>query len=529
MNRLRRARARADRWLSRPSGFLVSGVGFLAGHLGLFLVMRLRSLAWAPGHIWDSFFQYPAWRQGTEATTRELLQAAPGVAVTSAQLWQAGALALIVLGYVGLLLGSRSSDVARRRLRPAVWMLGLASAPLLALPNLLSGDIHSYIMYGRIDLVHGGNSLLESPVRYVSDPFLQWVHWKREPSVYGPAWLYLGMGVTWLAERLGGTIITYVLLFKLVAAALHGGSAGLIWKIVGRVAPDRQAFSTLLYLLNPLLLIEFVGHGHNDVMMLFLMLVGIWLGYQQRWKTAVVMFTLAVLTKWTALVALLFYVIVAVREAPPDWRRWIRLAGIGVIVACTTVVLYGRFWEGSRTIAVLTGSPPQKLLANSVGALILELQKRQATPAAGRMMAGPDGSRTREVARAAANTGSLAAIALGAISVTTMTTAVLAAAWVMFSVCLLAVWFWPWYVTWFVCLSAIASRRATTQLAVLFSCLALAIYPLKYSTLRTPVVFLPSLLLAAYLGVRWVHAWWTRSSASPAPQGVLGTPPRRVR
>jgi hypothetical protein len=553
-----RIRTRIITWLSGRAGFLVSATLFLAGHLGFFLTMRSRSLAWAPGHIWDSFFQYPTWRHGKEFAVRALLQADPGLAVTGEQLWQLATLALIVLGYVGILLGCLAPGVSRRRVGPVVVLVAVASAILLVLPNLLSGDIHSYIMYGRIDLLHGGNSLLEAPARYIADPFLQWVHWKREPSVYGPAWLYVGMGVTWLAERLGGTIVVYTLLFKLLAAALHFGSAGLIWKLLGRVAPQRQAFGTLFYLANPLALIEFVGQGHNDVTMVFLMLVGIWLGYQKRWQPAVIAFTLAVFTKWTAGVALLFYAIVAVREASPAaWGRWKRLAGVGVLVAVTTVALYARFWEGSSSITLLTRSPPQKLMANSMSALIVDLRKgtrpvlvspegalhayrpdlagnvdgnmdrSTGEPPAGYRMGvvpGPEDRRGQAVARDLTQTAILAALALGAATVSSMGVAVVAAAWVLFFVCFLAVWFWPWYATWFFSIAPVAGSRALMQLALVFSSLGLAIYPLRYSYLRTVVVFVPTAALTLYFGIRWARAWWIRQHQVALPTDLATGP-----
>ncbi len=522
------------RWLSGRPGFAVSAAVFLTGHLLFFLVMRSRTLAWAPGHILDSFFDYPKWRHGTEFGARALLQAAPGIAVTGEQLLQLGSLMVIVLGYVGILLGSLTPALSRRRLPSVVWLAGLASAILLVLPNLLSGHIHSYIMYGRIDLLHGGNSLLEAPSRYVSDSFLPWVHWKREPSVYGPAWFYVGMGVTWLAERLGGTIIVYTLLFKLLPTALHFGSAGLIWKILGRVAPERQAFGTLFYLINPLALIEFVGQGHNDAMMVFLMLLGVGLGYQKHWPVAVVAFTLAVVTKWTALVALLFYLIVVAREAPADWRRWARLAEAGMLVALTTVALYARFWGGPDSFAMLTRSPPQKMMANSVSADRRSAQGRATRaggsgrnagpgsaphgPGDGRpargyrmgVMPGPENYRDKTVVRDISQTATLVALALGAATVTSMSAAVAAAAWVLFFVCLLAVWFWPWYATWSLSLVPLTGSRALMQLGVLFSSLGLVIYPLRYSYLRTVVVFVPTMLLTLYFGVRWARAWWAR-------------------
>jgi hypothetical protein len=163
-------------------------------------------------------------------------------------------------GYLGLALGCAAA-------------LG---ATLVLLPSLPSDDVFSYILYGRIGVVHHANPLVTAPSAFPHDPFLALVFWQGVLSVYGPAWLLLSGGITLLAEGLGGSLATYVLLFKLLGLLAHLANAGLIWAILGRLAPQRRLLGTLLYAWNPLCLLEFCASAHNDAVMLTFALLGVY-------------------------------------------------------------------------------------------------------------------------------------------------------------------------------------------------------------------------------------------------------------
>ncbi|MGZ3599216.1 MAG: hypothetical protein ACXWQ5_05830 [Ktedonobacterales bacterium] len=157
--------------------------------------------------------------------------------------------------------------------------LGCAAAlgaTLVLLPSLPSDDVFSYILYGRIGVVHHANPLVTAPSAFPHDPFLALVFWQGVLSVYGPVWLLLSGGITLFAEGLGGSLATYVLLFKLLGLVAHLANAALIWAILGRLAPQRRLLGTLLYAWNPLCLLEFCASAHNDAVMLTFALLGVY-------------------------------------------------------------------------------------------------------------------------------------------------------------------------------------------------------------------------------------------------------------
>jgi hypothetical protein len=241
------------------------------------------------------------------------------------------------------------------------------SIPLLLLPNLLSTDVYSYISFGRIAAIWNGNPFIDRPDKYASDEYLQWVYWSDVPSVYGPPWIYLSMLVTGLVEHTWSSPVTYVLAYKVVACLLHLLNGALLWAILTKWQPEQRSWRTAFYLLNPLALVEFSGNGHNDVLMITFILLGIWFHLHTLWSWTVVAWTLAVLAKWIALPLLPLYGLVILWTSNGLRMRAARLVGMAGLVAIVAVMLYLPFWRGPETLKVLIDAPPQRLMVNSLG------------------------------------------------------------------------------------------------------------------------------------------------------------------
>src|SRR5258708_27348843 len=144
----------------------------------------------------------------------------------------------------------------QRRLALALGVTAVLGLTLVLLPSLPSDDVFSYILYGRISVVHHANPLVTAPSAFPHDPFLTLVFWQGTRAVYGPAWLLLSAAVTGLAEALGGALATYVLLFKLLGLGAHLANAALLWAILGRIAPARGLLPTLPSPSTPLSLLN---------------------------------------------------------------------------------------------------------------------------------------------------------------------------------------------------------------------------------------------------------------------------------
>lgn len=276
---------------------------------------------------------------------------------------------LVFLGIVFLgatLSAAAAVSVARRVEQVATWHLLLVCGAtllfgltLLFLPALPSNDLFSYLFYGRMSVLYHANPLVTAPAQFPHDPFLRhvWLFWRSVPSVYGPVWELLADGLTWLAQLLGGSLVITLLLFKSLTLLFHLANALLIWRILGLLAPRWRLVGTLLYAWNPLALLEFAGAGHNDVVMLFFLLLSVLCLVQHREILALVAFACSVDTKYIPLLLLPFYLWYVIQNRA-GWRaRALAAAWRLLLVAGVCLALYLPYWDSLRPFVSLLTAP----------------------------------------------------------------------------------------------------------------------------------------------------------------------------
>lgn len=551
---------------------VVLGVCYTLAYCSLFIVMHLKSQSWAPGQVLDEWTRYWSWFYSTIFSEARVM--APGRSALAAphRFWMLASMVVISVIYLLLLRLLRSLVVPQQpRLRALMTLAILASLPLLMLPNLLSSDIYSYVAYGRIAAVHGGNPFIDTPSRFRFDPFYQYVYWKQVASVYGPGWIYPSIILTLVVDSIKSDIVTYVLAYKIFMLGLHLLNGWLIWLILERWRPEQRAFGTALYLLNPLTLIEFPGNAHNDALMITFTLLGVYLHVRGHWYWTIAAFTLAVLTKWLALPLLGLYGLALLWQTP-TWRErvWRGFASL-IIFASLCVSLYRPYWEGWRTLKILTDGPPQEKMINSLGDMASnEIQRamwlagRWPNPAladpmllfSGRNPFTTYNSRNndqptsnfwtqqntqyqrdraeyrvqqrlaiknRDWTNDLMRKVGLAVLALACLVAVAVTRkfehALLAGTWVFFVYSTVsAVWFWPWYGTWFVAMAAILDWRVTGRTAVLLALLLPLTYifypslpdPVWWQRYRSVLIFVPPMLYAGYHGVLLTRQAWRK-------------------
>ena len=65
-------------------------------------------------------------------------------------------------------------------------------------------------------------------------------------------------------------------LFKFLATASFLGTVFFIGKILNKISPQNESFGIVFFALNPLVIIESIVSGHNDIVMMFLSLGSIY-------------------------------------------------------------------------------------------------------------------------------------------------------------------------------------------------------------------------------------------------------------
>ena len=229
----------------------------------------------------------------------------------------------------------------------------LFSFTLVFLYPITANDLFRYVLRGRIWAVYGESPMLSPPDNFPNDPYIafagefgEWV------SGYGPLWEIIVQAPL----RLGATdMVPGSIALKLVVLLSYLGCAILIgWFAVPHVTspltftpiktssnPSSASLLALTFFAwNPLILMQGSGNGHNDLVFMALMVLGLVLWQRQLWWAAVLALTLATLAKITGLLLLPLFAIVLLKSEP-SWRQRL-LKGLGAVVIglITTYLVY---------------------------------------------------------------------------------------------------------------------------------------------------------------------------------------------
>ncbi|RZK73098.1 MAG: hypothetical protein EOP28_05845, partial [Rhodococcus sp. (in: high G+C Gram-positive bacteria)] len=146
--------------------------------------------------------------------------------------------------------------------------------PLSVAPPMFSKDVYSYLAQSEI-AARGLDPYAIGPagalgVDHVLTRTVPTI-WRDTPAPYGPLFLWMGRGISWLT---GENIVAGIFLHRLLALA---GVAMIVWALprLARRCGVAEVSALWLGAANPLLLFHLVAGIHNEALMLGLMLAGI--------------------------------------------------------------------------------------------------------------------------------------------------------------------------------------------------------------------------------------------------------------
>ena len=225
--------------------------------------------------------------------------------------------------------------------------LAMWAVPFLVTPPIFSRDVYSYLAVGSM-LLHGHNPYEQGPVDALGDDNAL-AHqvdgrWQHTTSPYGPVFLLVARAVVLIT---GEQVVWGVLLQRLV----EGIGVLLIVAVLPRLARRcgiDPVGALWLGVLNPLVLFHLIAGGHNEALMLGLMLAGLVLALGPpdavppwwRLPAGTVVITAAVGIKATAAMALAFLAVALARRAGGRWRDLMRSAAV---IAATAVIAFALF------------------------------------------------------------------------------------------------------------------------------------------------------------------------------------------
>ena len=239
---------------------------------------------------------------------------------------------------------SRRRSLGLPQLRHGSALL-LMSLPLLFGPPTFSHDAYSYAAQGW--MLRNGINPYEVGPGVLPGTFADQVAyvWRNTPAPYGPLALRMSY---WIVVAAGFNPFWSAILMRIPALV----GVVLIGLMVPRIARSQRvdpAAASWFAILNPILVIDFIGGMHNDSLMVGLTLLGIWLTIRYRawWLGAAVVGAAAAIKQPALLAAVALPFLVTPWTS---WRPW--PTARAVLVALASLVVSVAVFAG---LSVWTG------------------------------------------------------------------------------------------------------------------------------------------------------------------------------
>jgi hypothetical protein len=246
-------------------------------------------------------------------------------------------------------------------------LLGCWGLPLFLGPPVFSRDIYSYVGQGL--LAHYGlNPYHVAPAALGNGRQLASIShvWRHTASPYGPLFVTVSRGTVTLAGR---SLDAQVIAFRILE--LLGVAAVMVFlpRLARRSGTD-PGIALWLAALSPLALFSYIASGHNDALMVGLLVAGVALAMEDRLALGVALCALGALIKLPAALAIVFLAVVAFRRAAADerWRVLVKAVAVpsAVLIVGTVAAGYGWAWLSPAALHVpaelrILGSPSVSL------------------------------------------------------------------------------------------------------------------------------------------------------------------------
>ncbi len=235
--------------------------------------------------------------------------------------------------------------------RRIVWTFAVVFAATLFCLLPMTCDLFNYLTKAHLFTDLGANPLTEAPADSWDAMMRAYpASYAEQPSIYGPAWVMLsGLGTLGPYDDVVGLFY-----LKALAAVAYLGAVWLLERILRLVRPGSADEALYLFAWNPLVLFMAVGDGHNDMVMMAMILLATWLLLQERWVLALGTLALSAWVKYVSLTLIPLFALYAWRqlEQEPDRARWIVLGQATLTCVVVTLLVFAPFGDGAGILQI---------------------------------------------------------------------------------------------------------------------------------------------------------------------------------
>jgi hypothetical protein len=269
----------------------------------------------------------------------------------------------VAAGMTGFLILLRAARRGELSMRLALGLSVAFHIGIVLEPLLISRDVYSYIAHGQIVSLHHANPYVQTPADFPGflSRALVGPQWVDTPSVYGPLFTHIAGAVTRTSSRLDVLVDT----FRLIAIGSSLATTFVIGAVSRRAQPEWAAFAVAAFGLNPVILFQSAGSGHNDLFVALAIAIAAWCVLRDRTHWAIAIVACGALVKATAFLPLVLLIVWVAWRRPPGERMRAAATHAGVGLAIVLIVAAPFLQWHDPTLGMLELSSHEGWLAPS--------------------------------------------------------------------------------------------------------------------------------------------------------------------
>ncbi len=239
-------------------------------------------------------------------------------------------LLVLFLLYCSFLALAKKGKLSRREF----WMVIIFTSVILLFSYpAFSYDIFNYMFDAKTIVFYHSNPWLYKPLYFVGDPWLHFMHWTHRPSIYPPVWIGLSLPFYFLGFNF---FLPILFNFKILMALGFLGSIFVLEKLLKQEKEPNTILPLVFYAFSPLMLIENLVSGHNDIVMMFFVVLSFYFLTKKRFLFAFSMLFISIFVKYATLflVPVFFYCFIrAIQKKTINWDRIWLFCALSMFVA----------------------------------------------------------------------------------------------------------------------------------------------------------------------------------------------------
>lgn len=159
----------------------------------------------------------------------------------------------------------------------SLWRLILSVTAILVLsyPAAFSYDFFNYMFTAKTVLVYHKNPYTVIPLQFAGvDPWTNFMRWTHLPSAYPPLWIAMSL----VPYLLGfGYFLSILFATKFLIAGFYLLTCWAVMKVMDEAHHAQKTEALALFALNPLILVETLVSGHNDIVLAAFAMLAVWM------------------------------------------------------------------------------------------------------------------------------------------------------------------------------------------------------------------------------------------------------------